>query len=118
MNELHEIINIVYCRLGYGLSESAYQRAIELELECRGHGCIREYYLSEKYKDTKGREHVISQLRADLVVFDLDCVIELKVISRLTDKERSQILRYKKLSKCKYAILVNFGKKLEIELFQ
>ena len=73
--------------------------------------------MKENLTNFKGRTFVISQLRADIVITDLDCVIELKTIARLTDKERNQILRYKKLSKCKYAILINFNKKLEIEFF-
>lgn len=113
-SEIRLIINKIYNELGWGLSESAYQRALELEIQSRGYCCIREYYLNETYTDSKGRKHVISQLRADVVVPDLDLVIELKVISRITDKEVQQIRRYKNLSKCKYAYLVNFGRKLEI----
>ena len=114
--EIREIAEMVYNRLGGGLSECAYQRAMELELECRGHGCIREYYLNESYTDGRGRKHVISQLRADLVVFDLNCVIELKSVSNLNHKDRLQIIRYKKLSMCPHAFLINFGySKLEFE---
>tara|TARA_R110000868_G_scaffold137660_7_gene351234 strand:- start:536 stop:898 length:363 start_codon:yes stop_codon:yes gene_type:complete len=114
--EIREIADMVYNRLGGGLSECAYQRAMELELESRGHGCIREYYLNETYVDSRGRSHVISQLRADLVVFDLNCIIELKSVSCLNHKDRLQISRYKKLSKCPSAFLINFGySKLEFE---
>lgn len=112
--EIRQIIQQVYNVLGWGLSESAYQRAMELEIQSRGYCCIREYYLNETYTDSKGRTHVISQLRADIVIPDLDVVIELKVIARLTEKEIQQIRRYKNLSKCNHAYLVNFGRKLEI----
>lgn len=115
-NIVEDIIMTVYNQLGYGLSESAYQRAMELEIESRGYGVIREYYLNETFKDKKGRTHVISQLRVDLLIMDLDCVIELKTISKLGDKERAQINRYKKLSCCRWAFLVNFGKVLSIEI--
>ncbi len=116
--EIREIANIIYNQLGPYLSESAYQRSFELEVITRGYGCVREFYLNETYKDSKGREFVISQLRADLVIFDLDCCVELKVISKLTDKERSQIKRYKRISKCSFNYLINFSPKgLEFETF-
>ncbi len=116
--EIREIANTIYNQLGPYLSESAYQRAMELEIITRGYGCVREFYLNETYKDSKGREFVISQLRADLVIFDLDCCIELKVISKLTDKERNQIMRYKKISKCSFNYLINFAPKgLEFESY-
>ena len=111
--EIREICELVYNRLGYGLSEAAYQRSLEIELQVRNYCCIREYYLCEKYKDSKGREHIISQLRVDILVTDLDCIIELKAIAKLGDKELAQINRYKKISCCKNAYLVNFGKKFE-----
>lgn len=114
--EIEQIVNRIYNNLGYGLSEYAYQRAMEVEIQSRNYCCIREYFLNEEYKTLKGKSYVISQLRIDIVITDLDIGIELKTIARLTDKERNQAMRYHRLGKFKHTFLINFGKKLEIEL--
>jgi len=109
---LTKYINKVYKSLGCGLSEFAYQRALEIELIRNNHGVIREYYLPQYYKNI-----IVSNLRVDLCVFDLNCLVELKTISKLTIKERLQAKKYKELSHLPVC-LVNFGYKgLEIEFY-
>ncbi len=116
--KIREICHKVYNQLGYGgLSEACYQRALEIELQNEDWCCIREYYINQHYKDGKGRNHCVACLRVDILITDIDTILELKCINKITDKERAQIKRYKYLSKCSHSYLINFGKQLEIEYY-
>ena len=115
MNSVKKCCKRVWTQLGKGCSENAYQRALELELMTLNYGTCREYYVNVMYKDGKGKEHCVSQMRVDLIVFDLNLIIECKNVAKLCEKDRNQCRKYKELSNCKL-LLVNFGiHNLEIE---
>ena len=105
---IFDICKKVYKDLGKGVSEAGYQRALELELISHDFGVCREYYLNQNYKDSKGRNHCVSTMRADLIVFDFNLIIECKQVAKLSQKDFNQCLKYKELSSCGI-LLVNFG---------
>lgn len=108
INKIKNICKSIYAQLGPGMSEFAYQRALELELTIRGLGVCDEYLLTQNYRDSKGRIHCVTTLRADLIIFDLNLILELKAVNKLSYKDELQAKKYKELSCCK-VLLVNFG---------
>lgn len=95
----------VYNGLSTHLSEFAYQRALEIELQCNNHNAIREYNIPQKYKGV-----IISNLRVDLFVQDMDYLIEVKKICHLGKKEKEQAKLYCELTNYP-VMLINFGYK-------
>ena len=103
-------INNVYNTLGYGLSESVYQKALTLEL--KQHFNIVE---TEKSVPIVFLNHEITVLRADIVINN-EYILELKATAtKLTDKDENQIKRYMEILNINNGILVNFSKDLEIK---
>jgi len=88
---------------GYGLSESIYAAALEIELTLRGHKVVRELLVPVGYK---GR-HAGWQ-RLDMVVDDT-IVVENKATQRLTEGDLKQPVRYLRVSPFEVALLLHFG---------
>lgn len=109
---VQKICENIYKKLGKGLSESAYQRALEHSLMKKNLSVIREYYLNVIYDGI-----CISNIRPDLCITNWDCLIELKAVNKFSKKDILQAKQYKKISK-KNVILINFGyNRLEIKLY-
>jgi GxxExxY protein len=88
---------------GYGLKESIYASALEIELMDRGHTVVRELLIPVEYK---GR-HVGWQ-RLDMVV-DNAVIVENKATERLTIGDTKQPVRYLRVSRFEVALLLHFG---------
>jgi GxxExxY protein len=59
--------------------------------------------------------HKVGQFIPDLIAFD-QVVVDAKVIDRITDVERGQILNYLKITKLRVGVILNFkNPKLEWE---
>lgn len=95
----------VYNELGYGLLESLYMAALELELRARGHRVAREVLVPVFYK---GRE--IGRQRIDMVV-DETVIIEGKATRRLPAIAKRQTYSYLCASRLRVALLLHFGPK-------
>jgi len=107
----------VYNQIGLGATEAAYQRALDYELMSMGVGTTMEYYFTQTYTDNQKRTHVVSNMRADIVVFDWNLIIEVKNVQKISLKDRNQARKYKELSNGMDCVLVNFGySNLQIEL--
>ena len=108
-DKIIESVNTVYNILGYGLTESIYQKALILEL--------KQYFNqveSEKSVPIIYQDHEITMLRADIVI-DNSIILELKATFKLSEKDEVQIKRYMQILNISEGILINFGKELSIK---
>ena len=92
----------VHNTLGHGLLEKPYERAITVELAERGIRFAQQPRYPVVYKGVGVGEFV-----PDLVVFDR-VVVDTKVVDRLSDQERGQVLNYLRISGLKVGLLLNF----------
>ena len=107
----HEAIGAfyeVYNTLQFGLLESAYARAMEVELIQQGIPVEREAPLSIHYKN-----HLIGAYRADLIV-DRRLVLELKTQAEVGHPEKRQLLHYLRLTNIRVGLLLNFGPEAKV----
>ena len=93
----------VYNYYGYGLSETIYSGALELELRDRGHDVVRELGVAVSYK---GR-HVAWQ-RLDMVVDDR-VIIENKATESLSPAAKPQLISYLRATRFEVGVLLHFG---------
>ena len=103
----NEVFQIVGCAievlnaLGHGLLEKPYENALVVEF------CVR------KIPFRKGQK--VGIFIPDLNAFD-GVVIDTKVIDRITDHERGQMLNYLRITRLRVGLLLNFKQpKLEWE---
>lgn len=93
----------VHKRLGPGLLESLYQKAMEIELKERHHNVESEVQIPVYY-----REKVIAnELRVDLLVDEV-VIIELKSVVEVHPVMHAQLLTYLKLTDLRLGYLINF----------
>ncbi len=88
---------------GAGLLESAYERALAVELEQRGMRYVRQILLPVTYKGIELAE----AYRLDLVVEDL-VIVEIKAVLALAPVHTAQLLTYLRLADKKLGLLLNF----------
>ena len=89
--------------LGPGFSERVYQKAMCLELEERGLSFECEKQIVVAYKGRKVGAH-----RLDLVVGGV-VIVELKVIPRILEIHRRQVLSYLKAADLRLGYVMNFN---------
>jgi len=95
--EVHKI-------LGPGLLESAYETALERELQLRGLSVKRQISLPVIYKEVDCEVGY----RIDLLV-ENRVIIEIKSVDSLSDIHLAQILTYLRLSDLRLGLLINFN---------
>jgi GxxExxY protein len=93
----------VYNNLKFGLLESLYSRALELELVHRGHRVAREFGVRVAYKGIP-----IGVQRLDLVVDD-KLVVEIKSTDELHKAAVRQVYNYLRASNLELGLLLHFG---------
>lgn len=100
----------VYNELGFGLRESVYQKALEIELKERSILCEREKYVHIYYK-----KHELKQFyKLDMLV-NGNVIVELKSAQELTSDHRLQLFNYMRLTHMPVGLLINFG---DIDILQ
>ncbi len=110
-NLLENLITNITAVLGFGLRESIYQNALAIELRKLKHKVDLEVNKSVMYYD-----HEVGNVRLDMLIDD-SIIIEMKSITKLTEKERIQIRNYKRITKLENGYLINVGlKSFEIEV--
>ncbi len=101
-----EVLNHV----GHGYHEKPYENALVVEFGIRGIPFQQQCSFELLYK---GRR--IGEFIPDLIAFN-SVVVDAKVIDRITDIERGQMLNYLRITKLRVGVILNFrNPKLEWE---
>ena len=96
--------------LGHGLHEKPYENALVVEFGLKRLTLEQQRKFPILYKGVHVGEYVPDLLIADAVVVDA------KVIERITDVERGQMLNYLRITKLRVGVILNFKRaKLEWE---
>ena len=93
----------VYNRLGPGLAERFYERALVDELRRRGCDVSSQHGLPMQYGQAK-----VGRFRADLLV-EGKVLVEIKARSRILRGHWAQLLHYLAISGIEVGLLLNFG---------
>ena len=96
----------VHRRLGPGLLESIYEKALCIELAFAGLKFERQKILSIKY-----RGKPLGEFKIDILV-EKTIVLELKAVDRYDPVFKAQLLSYMKLGNYKLGLLINFNRNL------
>ena len=103
-----EVYRIVGCAievlntLGHGLLEKPYENALAIEFGLKKIPYQQQPRFDVIYKTKKVGEYI-----PDLIVFD-QIVVDTKVIERISDHEKGQILNYLKITGLKVGLVLNF----------
>ena len=119
MADIIQFSSDVFNCIGPGLSERVYHNALEVSLREKNIP-----YETERIIPIKFKNHIIGNLRADLIVNN-ELVVEIKAVNALTTQMTNQLKQYLKLlkeneNKTMKGILINFptskeSKDLKIE---
>ncbi|HSY18659.1 MAG TPA: GxxExxY protein [Candidatus Acidoferrales bacterium] len=101
-----EVLNEV----GHGLNEKIYENSLTVLFKRNGIAFDQQRRFSVLF-----RGEVVGEFAPDLIVFG-SVIVDTKVIDRITDHERGQMLNYLRIAKLRVGLIVNFKKaKLEFE---
>jgi GxxExxY protein len=103
--ETHEIIGCAFevlNHLGHGLNEKCYENSLVVEFKLRQIAFDQQRCFEVLYKS----EHV-GELIPDLITGG-KIIVDAKVIDRITDHERGQMLNYLRLAKLRVGLILNF----------
>ena len=89
-----------------GRSECVYQKALSVELNRMGLETLSEEIIPIQYKDV-----VVGFERSDLVLPQVEMILELKVVPKITTDHHWQLIHYLKAKKFKVGIVINFSNK-------
>lgn len=96
--------------IGHGLMEKPYENALVVEFKLRGIPFHQQARFPVNYKGVQVGEFI-----PDLIAYDA-VVVDAKVIERITDHERGQMLNYLRITQRRVGVLLNFkNPKLEWE---
>jgi GxxExxY protein len=101
-----EVLN----EIGHGLHEKPYENALVVEFGIRKISFQQQANFDVFYKGRK-----VGLFIPDLIAFG-SVVVDAKVIDRITDVERGQMLNYLRITKLRVGVILNFkNSKLEWE---
>jgi GxxExxY protein len=101
-----EVLN----ELGSGLVEKPYENSMTVEFELRKIPFVQQQRFPVLYKTVNVGEYI-----PDLIAFE-KVIIDTKVIDKITNIERAQMLNYLKITGLKTGLIINFRRpKLEWE---
>jgi GxxExxY protein len=92
----------VHRKLGPGLPERVYEKALRIEFDLRGIMYLAQVAIAAVYK-----EHVLGNYRVDFVVDD-SVVVEIKSVAAVLPVFESQVLTYLRLTKKRVGLILNF----------
>jgi GxxExxY protein len=96
--------------IGHGFHEKPYENALMVELSLRGMSCEAQHRFEIIYKGVKVGEYI-----PDLIA-DGKIVIDTKVLDKISDHERGQMINYLKITGFHVGLILNFRRaKLEWE---
>jgi GxxExxY protein len=101
-----EVLN----EIGHGLHEKPYENALVVEF-----GIRKMPFQQQANFDVLYKGHKVGLFIPDLIAFG-SVVVDAKVIDRITDVERGQMLNYLRITKHRVGVILNFkNPKLEWE---
>jgi len=111
-----EVYEVVECafevlnELGSGLVEKPYENSLAVEFRLRDIAFTQQSQFDVLYKAVK-----VGKFIPDLIAFD-KVIVDTKVIEKITNIERAQMLNYLKISGLETGVILNFKRpKLEWE---
>ena len=111
--ETEQILNsafAVHNELGHGLNEKPYENALIVEFRLRKIAFDQQRRFEVLYKS-----QYVGEFIPDLIAFG-NVVVDAKVIDRITDFERGQMLNYLRITKLRVGLILNFkNPRLEFE---
>ncbi len=112
-DEVYRIVGIameVLNTIGHGFHEKPYENAMVVDFVANQIPCAQQRRFPVTYKGTLVAEYV-----PDVIAFDR-VIVDAKVIDRITDHERGQIMNYLRISGLSVGLILNFKRaKLEWE---
>ena len=93
-----EVLN----ELGHGIHEKPYENALLVELRLRAIACEQQTHFNVIYKTVKVGDYV-----PDLIVAG-KIIVDTKVIDRITNNERGQLLNYLRITRLPVGLILNF----------
>ena len=103
-----EVFQIIGCamevlnEIGHGLNEKIYENSLTVEFKLRNIAFNQQRRYEVLYKG----QHV-GEFIPDLIAF-ASLIVDTKVIDRITDVERGQMLNYLRVTKLRVGLIVNF----------
>jgi GxxExxY protein len=98
--------------VGHGIHEKPYENALVIELGLRQISCKQQMRFDVVYKSAKVGEYV-----PDLIVAG-KIIVDAKVIDRITNHERGQMINYLRITRLPLGLIFNFRySKLQWERF-
>jgi GxxExxY protein len=111
--ETEQIIGLAFTALneiGHGLNEKVYENALTVLFKLNGIA-----YDQQRRFPVLFREVVVGEFIPDLIAFG-SVIVDTKVIDRIADHERGQMLNYLRIAKLRVGLLLNFQRpRLEFE---
>lgn len=104
-DEVYQIVGAaieVLNGIGHGFHEKPYENALVVEFGVRGIPFTQQPEFDLIYKS-----HKVGLFIPDMVAYN-SVVVDTKVIDRITDIERGQMLNYLKIAKLRVGVLLNF----------
>jgi GxxExxY protein len=103
-----EVLN----ELGHGIHEKPYENALVIELRLREISCEQQTRFDVIYKTVKVGEYIPDLIAACKIIVDT------KVIDRITNHERGQMINYLRITGLPLGLIFNFRySKLQWERF-
>ena len=103
--ETHEIIGCAFevlNELGHGLNEKCYENSLTVEFKLRQIPADQQRRFDVLYKG-----HPVGEFIPDLIAYG-KVIVDAKVIDRITDHERGQMLNYLRICKLCVGLILNF----------
>ena len=104
-DETHQILGCAFDvlnEIGHGLNEKIYENALVVEFRLRGILFEQQRRFPVLYKTVQVGEFV-----PDLIAFGA-VIVDTKVIDRITDHERGQVMNYLRITKLRVGLILNF----------
>jgi GxxExxY protein len=92
----------VLTQLGHGIHEKPYENALAIELGPREICCQQQTRFDVIYKTVKVGEYVPDLIAAGKIIVDT------KVIDRITNHERGQMINYLRITRLPLGLIFNF----------
>jgi GxxExxY protein len=92
----------VLSQLGHGIHEKPYENALVIELRLREICCRQQTRFDVIYKTVKVGEYIPDLIAADKIIVDT------KVIDRITNHERGQMINYLRITGLPLGLIFNF----------